>query len=283
MRTKLIVFGLKAIELALLGTSVSGWRAGGFGLQRAMHPLVATVLLWLARLDQFREDAEPDPPGRQAGQARQRDGGKRQAVVGADALGQAEFAEDALKDGLSVGHSGRQQPLAGQQVAREAIGDGQRVTIDAVFGFELAFEVGAPDLIGGRDDRSRLARMAQVAALARSLDEAVTGEQIADGRAGRPVALGVAFGQELEEFLGAPGGVQATGVEQCRNEVRRGLMRAGLGFAGAVVKTRAARLVIAADPLIGGLSADAIVAAKFGEGVRVTKEIGDELSFVIHR
>lgn len=66
-----------------------------------------------------------------------------------------------MKDGLGLSNDSRQQCLAGEQVAREAIGDRQRVAIDAVFSFELAFEVGAPDLIGGRDECEGLAGMAQ--------------------------------------------------------------------------------------------------------------------------
>ena len=42
-------------------------------------------------------------------------------------------------------------------------------------------------------------------------------------------------------------------------------------------------MLIAADPFIGGLSADAIVEAKFSDRLSVAKKIGDELSFVVHR
>jgi hypothetical protein len=45
--------------------------------------------------------------------------------------------------------------------------------------------------------------MSEVATLSRSLDEAVSGEQIADGGAGRPVAVGVGFAEEFEKFLSA--------------------------------------------------------------------------------
>ena len=157
MWTQVIVFFLKAVELALLSAPIGRWRASRLSLQCAVHPFVATVLLRLARLDQLWHDAEPDPPGRQWRQPRQRDGGERHAVVGADAFGQAELAKDFGKDGLGVGAGGRQQPLAGEQVAREAIGDRQRVAVEAVFGLELALEVGAPDLIRGGDDSSWLA------------------------------------------------------------------------------------------------------------------------------
>jgi hypothetical protein len=126
--------------------------------------------------------------------------------------------------------------LASQQVAREAIGDRQRVAVDAVFGFELAFEVGAPDLIGGSDECRGLAGMAEVAARSRLLNQAVTSKQVADGRARRPVALRITFAQELEEFLRAPGGVEAASIEQGFDQIGLGLMRAGEGLAGAVLQ-----------------------------------------------
>jgi hypothetical protein len=40
--------------------------------------------LWLARLDQFGPDAEPDPPDREFREPRQGGGGEGRPVVGAD-------------------------------------------------------------------------------------------------------------------------------------------------------------------------------------------------------
>src|SRR4051794_6977382 len=100
--------------------------------------------------------------------------------------------------------------------------------------------------------------MAEVAALARLFDEAVPGKQVADGGARRPVALGVAFAQELEEFLRAPGGMMAAAIEQGLNEVRLSLVRARKRLARAIFETASALLMIAIDPLIGSLSADAV-------------------------
>jgi len=103
--------------------------------------------------------------------------------------------------------------------------------------------------------------MGDVTALASFLDQAVTSEKIADGRASRPSAVRMSLGQKLEEFLRAPGGVMATSIEQGVNEIGLSLVRASLSLAGTIFKTADAVLLVAADPLISSLSADAIVEA----------------------
>jgi hypothetical protein len=47
----------EAVKLVLLGTAGLRWRAGGFGFERTMHPLMAAVLLWCTGFDAFWEDA----------------------------------------------------------------------------------------------------------------------------------------------------------------------------------------------------------------------------------
>ena len=50
-----------------------------------MHSFVTAVLLGFSRLDSFRTDAEPDPPGdAQPSEASEADGSEGRAVVGAD-------------------------------------------------------------------------------------------------------------------------------------------------------------------------------------------------------
>jgi hypothetical protein len=151
--------------------------------------------------------------------------------------------------------------LASDQVARESIGDGQRVAIDAVVSFELAFEVSAPDLVRGRDNRRWFARVREVAALASFLDQPVTSEDITDSCSSRPDTVGITFRQEFEEFLRAPRRMKATSIKQGFNDVRVGLMRAGFRLAGTIFKARDGIMLVAVDPLIGGLPADAIVEA----------------------
>ena len=52
-----------------------------------MHAFVTTVLLGFAGFDEFREDAEADPPGGEFGEPGERCGGEGSAVVGANPFG----------------------------------------------------------------------------------------------------------------------------------------------------------------------------------------------------
>ena len=84
MRSLAVVLGLEPIERALLGTEARARRLGRLCLQRAVHALVASVLIGPARHDALRSDPEPDPPDRES---REPPGGERRegrAVVGAD-------------------------------------------------------------------------------------------------------------------------------------------------------------------------------------------------------
>jgi hypothetical protein len=44
--------------------------------------------------------------------------------------------------------------LAAEQVAREVVGDGERITVATVTRFEVALEVGTPNLVRRGNDRS---------------------------------------------------------------------------------------------------------------------------------
>src|SRR3990172_4703830 len=60
----------EAIETRLLRLVIFRGRPGGLIFQGPVHPLVASVLLGVGRLDEFGEDAQADPPD---GEARQCD------------------------------------------------------------------------------------------------------------------------------------------------------------------------------------------------------------------
>ena len=83
--------------------------------------------LLVRRLD---GDAEPEPPHREPGEVEQGiRAGERDAVVGADGLGQAALAEELLEGGDGEVLAGRFERLAEQDEARGVIGDGERVSI----------------------------------------------------------------------------------------------------------------------------------------------------------
>ena len=70
---------------------------------------------------------------------------------------QAAFTEQALEGAKSQFFARRFQRFAQQQEARGLVGDGQRITVSAIAELELAFEVGAPQIIGRRALRQRRA------------------------------------------------------------------------------------------------------------------------------
>ncbi len=133
VRPLVIELEAKTIENFLLRTCGSARRSRGFGLQRAMHSLVPTVVLRLSGTNAVVADSEANPPDRQARKPLQASRRERRTVVGADRLWQAELAKSRLEkrsDFLGAGFS--RHGLATQDEARVAIGDGQRRAARAI-------------------------------------------------------------------------------------------------------------------------------------------------------
>ena len=91
------------VELALLSLEVARRRSSGFGFERFVHAFVAAVLLGFAGFDEFGQDAETNPPGRERRESGEGVGGERGAVIGADPFGQAVFVEESREDGFGAG------------------------------------------------------------------------------------------------------------------------------------------------------------------------------------
>ena len=106
------------------------------------------------------------------------------------ALRQAELFEDPLEHGEGVDFLGGRQGLAAEQVATGEVADGERIAIAAIGEHELAFVVGAPQIVGSQRPGQRCA-LSLVAALAATADQAMAIEHRvhgADGR-GRDIAM----------------------------------------------------------------------------------------------
>jgi hypothetical protein len=137
-------------------------RTRRLGLQREVQPLVPAVLLRMARRDALQGNPEPKPPDRELAQAIEGvRGGERDAIVGANRLGQTEVLERALEDRERVAFLRRRQRLTGQQVAAGEVGDRQRITVPPVAEQEFAFVVRAPEAIGGGRPGQRRAGQAR--------------------------------------------------------------------------------------------------------------------------
>ncbi len=113
-----------------------------------MHALMAAVLLGMAGLDARDGDAQTQPPDGKLGEIEEAVGaGVGNAIVGADPLREAALAKEPLEGGDGGVLAGRLQGLAKKQKARRMIGDGEGIAISAVAKLELAFEIGAPEVV----------------------------------------------------------------------------------------------------------------------------------------
>src|SRR6266545_2771165 len=98
MRPVPVVLVDEGVEARLLLEDV---RRGGFGrffLQRQVHPLVAAVLLWMARFGPLDLNPQSQPPHRQLAQSvqrmRRREG---HAIVGPNRSRETKFLKRALE------------------------------------------------------------------------------------------------------------------------------------------------------------------------------------------
>jgi hypothetical protein len=107
--------------------------------------------------------------------------GEGHAVIGADRFGQAKVLESALEDDEGVGFLGGCQRLASNEVATGEVADSQWVAVAAIGEHELAFVVGAPQIIGHARLRQAGALSFVMATPATATDQAMA---IEDGKHG---------------------------------------------------------------------------------------------------
>lgn len=132
----------------LLRSQVGPRRQGGLPLEIAVHALVPRVLLRLARFDELGDDTERDPPDGKLGESGDRIRSEGMAVVGPEALGEAELPEEvaeALQGGRQVE---TQHAAAFEQESGVAVLHGEGEAQMPVPGPEFAFEIRRPGDIG---------------------------------------------------------------------------------------------------------------------------------------
>ena len=113
-----------------------------------MHAFVSAVLLGFAGLDELGLDAERDPPDGEPGEAGDRPGSERVAVVGTDALGETVLPEDPAETTHRSLRIESEHALAGEQEAGVSVLHGEREAELTVTGSELALEVSGPGTVG---------------------------------------------------------------------------------------------------------------------------------------
>ena len=112
-----------------------------------MHALVLPILLGVRRPNAFELDAEPKPVRGELRQIRQTRRRERDAVVGADGLGQAIPMKNLLARLARRRIGDRRHRFASKDETAALVGQRQRVAQRAVAKPELTFVVDAPHVV----------------------------------------------------------------------------------------------------------------------------------------
>ena len=132
--------------------------------------------------------------------------------------------EQAQEDRFSFGNRGGAQRLTAEQEATVAVTDGEWIAILAIVGFELTFEISAPDIVGSQDLAGGLARMTDDATTPFVGNQAVTAQNLADGSSMRPRPARMFLAEDLEQFLSSPAGMVAASLEDRCHPLSWGLI-----------------------------------------------------------
>ena len=282
MGTLVVELPAEGLELSLLSRFVSSWRSCRFRFESLVHSLVPTVLLRLSGLDKLWSDPETDPPDGEAGESSEGDRRERRTVVSEYRVGKPILLEGLSKDRASAVDSSRVPSLARDDEARASVGDGERIAIDTVFGPELAFEVGAPGIVGLLHLDDGFSRVSGLPAPRLRGNEAVAFEDESNSTRRGPFEVGALLGKLAQELLWSPGRMKAAKTEDGLNDVTGGLMRTGMRSARTIFEGICSLALIAVDPLVGRFPADAVLSGETGNRAPVSKIIGNELNPLVH-
>ena len=144
MGTLEVVFVLELIKAALLRAQRPFGRSRRLFFQRAVHALVAAILLRLARRDPFHANPQPHPPHAQPAQSRQTGGGERRPIIAANRRREPVLPERGLQHRASHSAVGLRQRLTAQQVPAPRITEREGVAASSVPAHKPPFEIHAP-------------------------------------------------------------------------------------------------------------------------------------------
>ena len=283
MRTLAVEFQTETVETALLGGHASSRRLGGLGFKGPVHAFVAPILLRFAGLNELGKDPQTDPPGGKGGEPGEGVGGEGDTVIGSDSDGQTVLFEQTGEDGFCAENSGGMKGLASDEIAAEAVSDGEGEAVHAVRGFELALEISTPDVVRREDGAGGFAGMTDAAAISADGNHIVAFEDFLDRGATGEIPAGVPNMDDREDLFATPGRMLAAQFQQCDDNLRIGFIREVVGFARKVFEGTGSVFNISFDPFVSSLARNLIPLAEFGDGEALFRKIGDELNFLVHR
>src|SRR6266508_2210599 len=254
----LVVLATESVEASLLRRKVGLRRAGRLFLKSAMHPFMTGVLLWMGRLDQNGQDAQPDPPDRQGREPSDGDGGKGSAVIRANSQGKTVFPEQSLEDRLALLRRARAQRLTTQKVSAQTVGSRQRVAVTGVPGSELTLEVRRPQVVGLQDREEATSWMLHPTAEGPASHQTMALEDLS-GRTGCwPGLLGTMVLQPGDQLLRSPAGMPSARLQNPTDDLLGRPVRRTLRCPRTLLQPVQPFLLEPLHPLVPRLAADPV-------------------------
>jgi hypothetical protein len=278
----LVIETLEVVEAALLSGEVGFGRACGFVLESSVHPLVRAILLGLAGKDPLVLNAEAKPPDVELREAVNAVGGEGDTVVGSDGAGQTEFPEQTLEDREDPESSGGEKAVASQQAAAVEVRDRQRITVEAVPGAEMTFEVSSPEIVGMRRYGGNGSWVLVVSTPTALLHHPPASQQIACGADGRPLDSGVTRPEPVEKLSRPPAWVLGAGGADQAGSLGGHAVGTVMRSSALVLQSGAAALLEPIQPFVAGLATDPIALAELAHGIKAQSVVFDESLALFH-
>ena len=257
----LVVVSAEVVKADLLFGPACSRRARGLRLERAMHPLVATVFLRRCRTDEMRLDTELEPPRRELGQPAEPARAERRAIVAADRNWQAVAAKRCA-EGWPNPIDRRRHDIERDQKAAVVVRYGQGVNARAVSGAKPALEIDTPFVIHDLDSckwpllSKRFAPPLPGSDLARLLQD------IPNGRGRRPAVLRMAPLQHRHELAGSQMRKPTSQRDDRLHQPRVSPMRTVVRRMRSIHKPMRIAAVSALAPIVERVATHAVAAAQ---------------------
>ena len=228
-------------------------------------------------------NAEPQPPDIELREAVNPGRRERYAIVGANRVRQAVFAEQPVEHRPHAEPLGREQAVTREQVARVLVGHRERVTVHAVAGAKVALEVRGPEIIGVRRHNRHDARMLVVATPAAFLDQPLARQEVPRGADGRQIDGGMARTQPIEQLVRPPVRMLPSGRADQRRHLVGDLVRTPPWRAAAIAKSIATALIESVQPLVARFPTNAVPRTQLHHVVQGQLVIANEAFSLFHR
>src|SRR6516225_7352121 len=282
MRPFTVVDRAERIKPFLLRRQTGGRGCRRLLVERAMHPLVPSILLRLSSHDPLGPDAQLDPPYRQPRQPADPERGKRRAVVRTDRQRQAMLLEGRLEDWPHILLVRSRHGLTAQQVTAVRVGQGERIAPPTVAGTKPTLEIGAPHVVGRAHCRKRLRVGRTAPPLARPAGHTLAPQPFPDRAGRRHRQLGMVLNQLHPQLFWPP--MRPT-LAQPKHRLHHGdlvCLAVLQRCVRALRQTRGAFRDVPAEPLVAGLAADPVFAAQHRHLILARQNPSDKLHSLVH-